>query len=304
MKLAGLWELLKDMVKQWIDDGVPRLGAALAFYTLLSLAPLLVVVTAIAGLLFGEQAARGQLVDQIQAQVGPAGANTIQTLLAHAHRPGLGTWASVLSGIMLLVGATSVFAELQSDLNTVWHVEPKPGNGIWQAIKDRFFSFLMVLVIGLLLLASLVATTVLGALGNFAGGHWPSLAPWLHVGNVALSLVLFTVLFAAVYKMLPDATIAWGDVWIGAAVTALLFTIGKLLIGLYLAYGSVGSPYGAAGSLAVFLVWVYYSAQVLFLGAEFTQAYACRYGSCIQPEKGGRIRNQRSAPARNAQPAS
>jgi membrane protein len=303
MNLSAFWELLKDTVKQWIDDGVPRLGAALAFYTLLSVAPLLVVVTALAGLLFGEQAAQGQIVDQIKDLVGPTGASTIQTMLANAHRPTLGTWMSVLSAVVLLIGATGLFAELQSDLNTVWGVEPKPGNGIWQAIKDRFFSFLMVLVIGALLLASLVASTALSALTHFAGGHWPRLAPWLHLGNFVVSLGLFTVLFAAVYRILPDAKIAWGDVWIGAAVTAVLFTLGKFLIGLYLAYGSVGSPYGAAGSLAVFLIWVYYSAQVLFLGAEFTQVYACRFGSCIQPAKGSRIRPRFSAAAGKQQPA-
>ena len=161
----------------------------------------------------------------------------------------------------------------------------------------------MVLVIGALLLASLVASTALAALSHFAGGHWPRLAPWLHLGNVVISLGLFTVLFAAVYKVLPDAKIAWGDVWVGAAVTAGLFTLGKFLIGLYLAYGSVGSPYGAAGSLAVFLVWVYYSSQVLFLGAEFTQVYACRYGSCIQPKKGSRITPRQPACADQKQRA-
>jgi len=301
MNLSNFWGLLKDTVKQWMDDGVPRLGAALAFYTLLSLAPLLVVVTAIAGLMFGEQAAQGQIVGQIKDLVGPAGASTIQTLLANAQRPTLGTWASVVSGVVLLLGATGVFSELQSDLNTIWGVEPKPGNGILQAIKDRFFQFLMVLVIGLFLLASLVASAALAGLSHFAGGNWPQLAPWLHAGNIVVSLALFTVLFAAVYKVLPDARIAWADVWVGAAVTAGLFTLGKFLIGLYLGTSSVGSPYGAAGSLAVLLVWIYYSAQVIFLGAEFTQAYACRYGSCIQPEKGGTVK-ARSGQTNRKQP--
>ena len=281
MSLKTIWELLRDTVTEWWEDNAPRLGAALAFYTLLSLAPLLVVVTAIAGVTFGKSAAEGQLVAEIQDLVGPRGAEAIQTLLANAHEPTTGLVATVVSLVVLLLGATGVFAELQDALNIVWEVESQRPSGVWAAIKDRFLSFVMVLGIGFLLLVSLVASAALAALGRFAGGHWPQLAPGLHAAELAVSLAVFTVLFAAIYKVLPDAKIAWGDVWVGAAVTALLFTLGKYLIGLYLGTSSVGSAYGAAGSLAVFLVWVYYSAQVLFFGAEFTQVYANRYGSHI-----------------------
>lgn len=292
MKLADFGKLLKNTVKKWIDDDVPRLGASLAFYTLLSVAPLLVVVTALAGLIFGEQAARGELFGQIKGMVGPQAAEAIQTMLANAHQPAIGTLASVLSLVVLLVGATGVFSELQSALNTIWGVTAKEGSGLLSTIKDRLLTFVMVLLIGILLMASVVASAVLSALSKFAGGHWPHLAPALHLANLGASLVIFTVLFALIYKVLPDAKISWSDVWIGSAVTAVLFTLGKYLIGLYLGIGSVGSPYGAAGSLAVFLIWVYYSAQVLFLGAEFTQMYANRFGSCIQPTANAQLKNK------------
>src|SRR5262249_51415293 len=195
-----------------------------------------------------------------------------------------GILATAVSLVVLLLGATGVFAELQEDLNIVWNVESRRPSGIWAAIKDRFLSFVMVLVIGFLLLVSLVASAALTALGKYASELLPQSTVWLRLAELAISLGLFTLLFAMIYKILPDAEVAWGDVWVGAAVTALLFTIGKFLIGLYLGSSGIGSTYGAAGSLAVFLVWVYYSAQILFFGAEFTQVYAQRRGHSIVPK--------------------
>jgi membrane protein len=276
--------LVKDTVKAWSEDNVPRLGAALAFYTLLSLAPLLVVATAVAGLTFGEQAARGQLVAQIKDSVGPEGAAAIQTMLANAYHPAAGIWATVLSGVVLLVGATGLFAELQGTLNTIWGVEPKGGSGVWGAIKGRLLSFVLVLFIGLLLLALVVLSAVLAAAGRYAGDVGLPDGVVLRVLDFAVSLGVATLLFAAIYKVLPDAHIRWGDVWVGALVTACLFTLGKYLIGLYLGQSSVASSYGAAGSLAVFLIWVYYSTQILLLGAEFTKVYAGRCGRSLEPK--------------------
>ncbi|MBI1914821.1 MAG: YihY/virulence factor BrkB family protein [Planctomycetes bacterium] len=284
MNLAETWELLRDTAKEWWDDNAPRLGASLAFYTLLSLAPLLVVVTAIAGLTFGKEAAEGQLVAQLRDLVGPQGAQAIQTLLVNAQEPTTGVLATLVSLVMLLLGATGVFSELQDALNIVWEVEAQRPSGLWAAIRDRFLSFVMVLAIGFLLLVSLVASAALTALGNYAGGLLPDSGRWLRVADFGVSFAVITLLFALLYKVLPDAKVAWRDVWVGAAVTALLFTVGKFLIGLYLGSSSIGSAYGAAGSLAVFLVWVYYSAQILFLGAEFTQVYAQRHGRPIVPK--------------------
>lgn len=298
MKLSGMWELLRDTGKEWMEDKAPRLGAALAFYTLLSLAPLLVVVTALAGLTFGKAAAEGQLVAEIQDMVGPQGAEAIQTMLANAQEPTTGVIATVVSVVVLLLGATGVFSELQDALNVVWEVEAQRRSGIGAAIRDRFFSFVMVLTIGFLLLVSLVASAALTAMSHFAGGLLPNAGGWLRVAEFAVSFAVITFLFAMIYKVLPDAEVAWGDVWVGAAVTALLFSVGKFLIGLYLGSSSLGSTYGAAGSLAIFLVWVYYSAQILFLGAEFTQVYAQRSGRPIVPKGKAVPRPRSTRPAR------
>jgi membrane protein len=299
MDLPGSWSLLRDTATEWWDDNAPRLGAALAFYTLLSLAPLLVVVTAIAGLTFGKAAAEGQLVAEIQDLVVPQGAQAIQSLLANAQQPATGVIATVVSVVVLLLGATGVFSELQDSLNIVWEVEAQRPSGIWAMIKDRLFSFVMVVTIGFLLLVSLVASAALTAVSHFASGLLSNSAGWLHVAVFAVSFAVITFLFAMIYKVLPDAEVAWGDVWVGAAVTALLFTIGKFLIGLYLGSSSIGSAYGAAGSLAVFLVWVYYSAQILFLGAEFTQVYAQRHGRPIVP-KGRAVSRARTSQPRQS----
>ncbi len=281
MKLQTIWSLLKATYKEWSDDNASVLAAALSYYTAVSIAPLLIIIIAIVGFFYGEQAARGQLVAQIQGIVGTEGAKFIQDVIANAHKPTVGTIAGILSIATLLWGSTNVFEQLHSSLNAIWDIEAKKTSGIWATIKERFLSFTLVLGIGFLLLVSLVLSAVLTILSTWFDHLLPG-AGWLwQVVNFVISFGVVTLLFGLIYKVLPDAKIAWHDVWLGAAVTALLFTIGKFLLGLYL--GNTSSAYGAAGSLVVFLLWVYYSTQILFLGAEFTQVYANQYGKGIQP---------------------
>jgi len=278
-----LLALLKETVSEWSDDNVPRLGASLAFYTLLSLAPLLVVVVAIAGIAYGKQAAQGQLFWQIRGLVGPDGARAIQGLLEGAYKPGTGAVATVLGILTLAVGASSVVVELRAALNTIWHVPTAPDDtrlsSIFRLVKERFYSFALILGVGFLLLVSLVLNACLAAMGKFFGGFLPAPEGLLQAATSLISFLVITGLFAAIYKLVPDVRLKWSDVTIGASVTALLFTAGKHLIGLYLGKASFGSTYGAAGSLVVVLVWVYYSSQLFFFGAEFTKVYTKKYGS-------------------------
>ena len=282
-KAQGIGSLLRDAFYAWIDDKAPALGAALAYYTVFALAPLLIIVIAIAGLAFGREAAQGQILSQIEGLVGEQGGRAVQAMLENARQPGPGIVASAVGLITLIVASTGVFAQLQDSLNTIWRVTPKPGRGILGIIRDRLLSFLMVIVAGFLLLVSLVLSAALAALGKFFSYLLPVPEAVLHGVNFVVSFAVITLLFAAIYKVLPDAKISWSDVWIGAAVTSLLFSLGKFMIGLYLGKGSVASAYGAAGSLVIILVWVYYSAQILLYGAEFTAVYAIRYGSRIVP---------------------
>lgn len=287
-------DLLKETVQEWSDDNAAQLGAALAFYTALSLAPLLVLIVVLAGLLVGGGGIQGQLVDQAGAAVGQNAASVFETILENAGDSGSGLLATVISLAMLMFGASGVFGQLKNALNRVWELEADPERGIKGMIEDRLAAFAMVLGAGALLIASLTLDSALAALDATLGSAIPalpslvSLAEILRTVQVAkffVSFVVFAALFAFIYKAVPDAEIAWGDVWIGGAATSLLFTIGNLLIGLYLGRGTVGSAYGAAGSLVAFLVWVYYSAQVFFFGAEFTQVYADKYGSTIRADE-------------------
>jgi len=281
--LKELLGIFKETVSEWGNDKAPRLGASLAFYTLLSLAPLLVVVVAVAGLVYGQEAARGQLVWQIQGLVGPDGAKAIQGLVKGAYQPRTGVIATVLGFVTLAFGASSVVVELADALNTIWHVPLNPGNtglsSIFRLVKEQFYSFAMILGVGFLLLVSLVLNAWIAAMGRFFASALPTPESILHMANFLISFLVTTFLFAAIYKILPDVCLQWSDVAVGASVTALLFTIGKQLIGLYLGKTSFGSTYGAAGSLVVVLVWVYYSAQLFFLGAEFTKVYTKTFGS-------------------------
>ena len=248
-----------------------------------ALAPLLIVIVAVAALVYGQEAARGQLVWQIQDLVGPDGAKAIQGLIQGAYKPGTGVVASLLGVLTLAFGASSVVVELRDTLNTIWHVPLAPRNtgfaSIFRLVKERFYSFALILGVGFLLLVSLVLNAWIAAMGSFFGSFLPTSETVLHAATFLFSFFVITFLFAAIYKLLPDVRLRWSDVAIGASVTSLLFTIGKQLIGLYLGKASFGSTYGAAGSLVIVLVWVYYSAQLFFLGAEFTKVYTRTFGS-------------------------
>ena len=275
------WTLLKEAFEKWSADKAPRLGAALSYYTVFSLVPLLVLTISIAGLVFGTEAAQQAIMTQIESLVGPQSAAAIKQMLEIAQRPSSGALASAIAVVTLLLGASGVFAQLQDALNTVWGVEPKAGRGLWGTIKDRLFSLMAVLGTGFLLLVSLVLSAALAAFGKMFQGRLPGHEGLLHLADLAISFGVITLLFAMMFKLLPDAKIAWRDVWIGAGLTSVLFTVGKFAIGMYLGKADVGSAYGAAGSLVILLVWVYYSSQILLYGAEFTSVYANRYGSRI-----------------------
>ena len=279
MNLKVMWKLLSATYTKWAKDHAQSLGAALAFYAVFSLAPLLLIVIAIAGSVFGQEAAQGQIIGQIQGLVGEESANAIQSMIEEARKPAAGIIATILAMVMLLLGATGVFAQLQEALNTIWSVEEKPGEGLWKLLKDRFVSLMAVLGTGFLLLVSLVVSAGLSAVGAALGNFLPVPGFLLQIINFFVSFAIVTFLFAMIYKLLPDISIQWGDVWIGAIIASLLFTIGKFLIGLYLGKSDVGIAYGAAGSLVVILIWVYYASQIFLFGAEFTAVYAHSRGS-------------------------
>lgn len=280
------WQVLKTTFADWSEDKAPRLGAALSYYTIFSLAPLLLLALAIAAFVFGEDAARGRIDQELQGFLGTEGAAAVQEMITHARKPGAGLMASTIGIVFLLFGASGVFAQLKDALNTIWEVAPKPGRGWLRTVKDRFLSFAMVLCIGFLLLVSLVVSTALSAVASWTRDVLPGPDVLFHVANALVSLAIITMLFALIFKYLPDVKIAWKDVWLGAVATAVLFTAGKFLFGLYLGRGTIGSTYGAAGAVIVVLLWAYYSSQILFLGAEFTQAYAKSFGSRIEPAPG------------------
>lgn len=284
MRVTTVWELLKQAFIEWDRDNVSRLAAALAYYAIFSLAPLLVIVVSLAGLLFGEEAARGQIERQFGGLIGEEGAEIVQTMVEGASRTEAGILATAIGVLALLIGATGAFGQLQGGLNTVWEVAPKPGRVIKGMVRTRLLSFAMILVIGFLLLVSLVLSAGLEAFNTYVENRVPAppLVGW-SVVNSAVSFILITLLFAMIYKILPDVEIPWRNVWLGAAVTALLFSTGKHLIGLYLGNSTIGSTYGAAGTLAILLIWIYFSAHIFYFGAEITQVYANRYGTPIRP---------------------
>ncbi len=286
MSFSVFWSLLKQTVAEWQRDKVSRLAAALAYYTTFSLAPVLVIAIAVASFLFEQSTVQTRIVEQLQGLLGDNGAELVTEMLTGSQaQSDSGFWATIISVVLLIVGASGLFVQLQDALNTVWNVVPKKDEGLRKLVRDRFLSFGMVLVIGFLLLVSLMLSAVLSAVSGMFGDVLPGFAWGWQLLNAAVSFGVITLLFGLIYKILPDAEISWGDIWIGAAMTALLFTIGKALIGLYLGNSSVASAYGAAGSFVVLLLWIYYSAQILLFGAEFTQVYANRFGSRIRPDE-------------------
>ena len=278
--LKVLWVLLRQTVVSWLDDYAPSMGAALAFYTLFSLAPLMLIVVSVGGLVFGQEAARGEIASQLVQLMGSGGASAVQDLLASVRQPEQGSLATVLGLVLLFLGATTVFAELQNALDRIWHAPPSWKGGTWlQLVRTRLLSFGMILAIGFLLLVSLVFSATLALMGRFIEpvfGAWYAMAA---LSNALAAFAMVTAMFAVIYKVMPRARVQWRDVWTGALFTAMLFSLGRWLIGLYIGRSGVVTGFGAAGSLVVILLWVYYSAQIFLLGAEFTWVYANTFGS-------------------------
>jgi membrane protein len=279
--LRNAARLFKSAAKEWSNDKAPRLGASLSYYTIFSLAPVLLLVIAVAGMVLGPQAAQGKIVDQLSGLLGPDAAKAIQTMLEKASQRKGGIVATAIGFVTLIVGATGVMIELQDALNTVWKVVAKPGRGLKGIIHDRLLSFGIVLGFGFLLLVSLVLSAAVAVIDSWIGGFMPARVVLGYVLSYGLSLGLVALVLAAIFKILPDVKIAWRDVWVGALVTSVLFHVGKFGISLYIGKASVASTFGAAGSLAVLLVWIYYSSQIVLYGAEFTRVYADEYGTRV-----------------------
>lgn len=281
----GVFSVAKDAASEWSDDSAPRMGAALSYYTVFALAPVLLLAISVAGLVFGNDAAQGQIVGELRGMFGDDTAKMVQDMLAKSAAISAGVVGTVVGVVTLIIGATAVMIELESALDAVFKVKPKSGRGVKGAIKDRVLSLGLVLSLGFLLLVSLVASAVLTAVGGLLENvAFPGAAVVGQIFANAVSLGVITAFFALIYKYLPDIKIAWRDVWIGALLTSVLFHIGKIAIGIYLGRASVGSTFGAAGSLAVLMVWIYYTAQIVLYGAEVTRLVAIRYGRGIAPD--------------------
>lgn len=280
MMLRDIASLLRAAGENWVKDYAQSMGAALAFYTMFSIAPLLLIVISVAGLVFGEEAARGEIYHQLEDMLGSTGASAVQTLLEQVWLSPENVLATIFGVVLLFVGATSVFAELQDALDRIWRVPQRaPSSGLWSLLRARLLSFGMILGFAFLLIVSLAMSTALAAVGRW----WdPQAVGWLTIANaieVTLSIVFVTCIFAMIYKVMPRAGVAWRDVWVGAAFTSMLFLAGKFLIGVYIGHSRVSSLYGATASLVIVLLWVYYSAQIFLFGAEFTWVYSHRFGS-------------------------
>jgi membrane protein len=271
--------LLRQTFTEFGQDKAPRLGAALAYYTIFSMAPLILIAIAIAGIVFGEEAARGGITRELGKVMGSNTAKAVEELVQHAAKPKAGSVATIVGIITLLFGASGVFGQLKDAMNTIWNVEPKKAGGVLGFVKQRFWSMAMVMGVGFLLLVTLIVDAGISALHEQINRMIPGGSMLVQAIQLSISLALITFLFAMIFRFLPDVKVAWRDVWLGAAITALLFVLGKFGLGMYLARAAPGSSFGAAGSLVILLIWVYWSSQILFLGAEFTQVYARSYGS-------------------------
>lgn len=294
------WNLIKEAVSEWSTDKAPRIGAALAYYTVFAFVPLLIIVIAGIGLVFGQEAAQSYIFAQISSLLGEQSGAAIKDMIQRASRPATGLIATITAVVTLLLGASGLFAELQDALNTIWGVKPKEDRGLMSIIRHRFLSFVALLGTGFLLLVSLVISAALAALGKWFEGWLPMPEFVLEIVNILVSLGVIAGLFAMMFKVLPDAEVAWKDVWIGACLTAVLFTVGKFAIGLYLGKSDVGSAYGAVASLVILLIWVYYSSQIFLFGAEFTKVYANALGSKILPADDAGAASPATARAQNS----
>lgn len=287
--MRTVWELIKRSAIKWNEDDCLTLGAALAYYTVFSLAPILVIVMAVAGALFGQEAARGEIVGQIRGLVGEEGAIAIQSLIESVSRQGAGSRATLIGLLVLLFGSTSAFGQLQSALNKIWEVPPPSRSGLWDLVRARLLSFAAVLGTGFLLSVSLVLSAAVAAFGRFGWGWVPGIGRMLELADFLGSMLVHTLLFAMIFRLLPDAVVRWRDVWVGAAVTAALFFVGKAVIGFYLGRSELGAAYGAAGWVILVLAWVYYSAQIVLFGAEFTRVYGVRATSPQRRRRGAAV---------------
>ena len=277
--IRALAALLRRAGEAWIADNAPRLGAALAFYTLFSLAPVLIVTVSLAGVVFGDKAAQGEIVRQFQGLIGTQGAIAIETIIQSTNRPALGVFATTFGVLAIFIGASGAFNELQDALDMIWKVDNRTKSFWTVTIKQRLLSLGLVLATGFLLLTSLVVTAFLSATEKYISNLLPKSLVLLESINLVFSFCIITLLFALIFKFIPDTAILFRDVWMGAAVTSILFTVGKVIIGFYLGHSTLTSAYGAAASLVIFLIWIYYSAQILLFGAELTHVYALKYGS-------------------------
>ena len=303
---AKWWTLAKQAVAAWIDDYAPSMGAALSYYTMFSLAPMLLIVVSVAGLAFGDEAVRGEMFGQLQGLMGTDAAEAVEGLLANVSTPSEGIIGTAIGVVVLLIGATTVFGELQSALDRIWRAPKRElYEGWWKLIRARLLSFGMVLGIAFLLMVSLVLSAAIAALGKWWSGAFGSWELLAQVVNVLVGFAITTGAFAMIYKLMPRVKIRWHDVWLGAAVTAFLFTVGRFLIGLYIGKSGVASGFGAAGSLIIVFVWVYYSAQIFLLGAEFTWVYARTCGSmkALPSQAADVSKGALQLPARDASPA-
>jgi membrane protein len=290
MNRKSVWQFLKDVFTKWINVDPFLLASSLSYYTLFSLAPLLIIAIAVAGFVFGHEAAQNQIVETIGGMIGFESAKAVQGMIENAsNKPTTGMVSTMLGTAAILVGAGGVVGQLQTSLNMIWGVVPKSGLGVWGFIRQRFISYVMVLAVGFLLLVSLVASALVTGLSQFVGTLIGGAEVVAHTLDVVMSFAFVTLLFGLIYKFVPDIKIEWRDVWIGAGLTSVLFTIGKFLIGLYLGGSGVTSAYGAAGSLITVLLWVYYSALIFVLGAEFTKGYSDAYGSGAVPAENAKI---------------
>lgn len=293
MRPRDFFSLIGAAASGWVEDNASRLSAALAYYSIFSLAPLLIIIIPVVGFIFGEAAAQGRIADQLQQLAGARIADAIHALVIGTSRKSASVLATVIGLSVMLFGASGAFTELKSDLNTIWGVEIKPGRALWTMARERFISFTTVLGAGFFLVSSLIASAALSALDTTMRGRFVLPGPVWHWADIVLSLAIMTILFGLIFKLLPNVILTWRDVWPGATCTAFLFTIGKFLIGVYLGTSSITSYYGAAGSAIVILLWVYYSACILFFGAELTKAYVKKFGGGIVPDSRAMLRGMR-----------
>jgi len=286
LSFKGIWEVLKNSFKGFGDDKVTKMSGSLAYYTVFSMAPLLIMIIALCGIFLGREAVEGKIYGQLAGFVGADTAAQLQEIIKKASLAGKSRIAAIIGGITLLIGATTVFAEIQDSINTIWGLKPKPKKGWLKMLQNRFLSFSVIVSLGFLLLVSLGVTSLIEGLSERLRSHFPDVTVVVfYIINLVLTLIVVTAIFAVIFKVLPDANIKWRDVWSGAIATSILFILGKFAISFYISKSEVGSTYGTAGSLVVLLLWVYYSSIILYFGAEFTKAYAIKYGSEIHPNK-------------------